>query len=90
MSTSSKPHRILCPLLAFAALILACSVSPADEPKTPPVLLQMIRDSSIHDELRLSEVQRSRVIESLRAVDGRWFRSRNLPADPQRQEIESF
>jgi peroxiredoxin len=70
-----------------------CSGSSAAEDGAvglPPVLLQMIRDESIHQELTLSAAQQQRVIEALQTVDGRWFRSRNLPADPQRQEIEAL
>lgn len=56
----------------------------------PPVLLQMIRDESVHDELQLSDQQRGRVLRLLKSVDGPWFRSRNLPAGTQRQEIEKL
>ncbi len=59
-------------------------------PKLPPVLLQMIRDSSVQDELKLNASQRDRVLQALRSIDGRWFRSRNLPAEKQRAEISTL
>ena len=67
---------------------IACGQT--DSPQTPPVLLQMIRDDSIHDELQLSSAQRDRVIAALASVDGRWFRARNLPAAEQREEINTL
>ncbi len=79
--------------LLAVTLLLATSKTGAADPtdlQLPPVLLQMIRDSSIHEELRLSEAQRDQVLESLKSVDGRWFRSRNLAADTQRQEIDAL
>jgi peroxiredoxin len=45
---------------------------------TPPVLLQMIRDDSIHEELGLSTSQIESVRQALTKVDPRWFRARNL------------
>ncbi len=70
-------------------LILASIPARADEtlPQTPPVLLQMIRDDSVHRDLGLSEQQRDQVLSLLREVDGPWFRSRNSPADQQHGEV---
>ena len=53
----------------------------------PPVLLQMIRDDSVHRDLGLSTPQRDQVLELLGEVDGPWFRSRNLPAEQQSKEV---
>jgi len=55
----------------------------AAKPITPPVLLQMIRDDSVHRELKLTSDQISRVRDALTNVDGDWFRSRNLPSNDQ-------
>ena len=59
-------------------------------PHTPPVLLQMIRDDAIHEELQLTPVQRDQVHEALPAVDGPWFRSRQLTADQQQIELDKL
>ncbi len=79
-------------------LLLACSIfySTSDakgadpSPPTPPVLLQMIRDDAVHDDLRLSDTQRDQIMEVLKTIDGRWFRSRNLPVDTQTQEVQTL
>ena len=84
---SSANRLIACSCLC---IVLSCSgvlYGQQAEPNTPPVLLQMIRDSSVQDELKLSGSQRERVAETLKSIDGRWFRSRNLPAEEQRTEI---
>lgn len=81
------------PFLRFSfAVILACATATAADssPQLPPVLLQMIRDSSIHDELQLTDAQRDQIVETLRTVDGRWFRSRILAADKQLQEVTAL
>lgn len=73
-------------VLAFSGSV----VSQEAGPNAPPVLLQMIRDSSVQDELNLSDSQRGQVEATLRNVDGRWFRARNLPAEKQRTEISTL
>lgn len=50
-------------------------------PEAPPVLLQMVRDDSIHQELGLSEQQVSEVLEALGPIDGPWFRVRIRPVE---------
>ena len=72
----------------ITACVWAVAACAQSIPQTPPVLLQMIRDDSVHDELQLSTNQRDEVIESLSEIDGRWFRARNIPADKQRQEAD--
>ncbi len=77
-----------CLCLAFAS---ACFVNAQEViPNTPPVLLQMIRDASVQGELKLDSSQRAQVVQALKAVDGRWFRSRNLPAEKQQTEITTL
>lgn len=74
---------------AFVALSVFSSSSRAAETASlPPVLLQMIRDDSVHRELDLDATQRNQVLTALPDIDGPWFRSRNLPADRQQQEID--
>ncbi len=75
-----------------AVILLACVGVHADDvsPEMPPVLLKMIRDEAVHDELNLSDAQRQRLLGALRTVDGRWFRSRNMPAANQQQEISTL
>lgn len=82
------PRRLILLLLPLVAFL---SIGEAeDSVQTPAVLLQMIRDDAVHDELRLSDTQRDQVFESLKAIDGRWFRSRNQPASQQAQEVETI
>ncbi len=50
----------------------------------------MIRDDAVHDELQLTDQQRDEIIDALADVDGRWFRSRNLPAEKQAPELETL
>lgn len=59
-------------------------------PEVQPVLLQMVRDDSIHEELGLSQAQVSRVIESLKPIDGPWFRVRIRPKEERVAKIEGF
>ena len=88
------PARIRCLLVTALALSLFQSASHAKEadpsPQTPAVLLQMIRDDAVHDDLRLSDTQRDQIMESLKTIDPRWFRARNLPADKQTQEVQTL
>ena len=53
-----------------------------------PVLLQMIRDESIHEALKLEPSQIESVISFLPQVDDRWFRARNLPVGKRIAELE--
>ncbi len=50
----------------------------------------MIRDDAVHEELKLSEQQKSRVLSALRGVDGPWFRSRNLDLRTREAEIRKL
>ena len=59
-------------------------------PDLEPVLLQMIRDDSIHKELKLSSDQIDSVMAFLPNVDGDWFRARNYPADRRRTTIDAL
>ncbi len=79
-------------LFCLPAFVLAIVPAFADQalPQTPPVLLQMIRDESVHRDLGLSAEQRDQVLEILQEVDGPWFRSRNLPADQQHREVSQL
>ena len=76
-------------LFLLPTFFLAITPALADQtlPQTPPVLLQMIRDDSVHRDLGLSAGQRDQVLAMLREVDGDWFRSRILPADQQHREV---
>lgn len=77
--------------LAFTLVALSISLSSsraAETPSLPPVLLQMIRDDSVHRELDLDATQRNQLLAALPEIDGPWFRSRNLPADRQQHEID--
>lgn len=83
------------PLFAFFLLLIAftsnyVNVGAAESPNMPPVLLQMIRDDAVHEELNLDPSQREKIIAALQEVDGRWFRSRNMKPDLQREEIEAL
>jgi thiol-disulfide isomerase/thioredoxin len=73
---------------ALLALLLYFGPTPASaQEAVPPVLLQMIRDDAVHDELGLSREQREQIIQILKTVDGRWFRSRNMVPAKQAQEL---
>ncbi len=76
-------------LFAWSAGAGRC-VAEAQESGSPPVLLQMIRDDAVHDELKLSDQQKSRILSALRGVDGRWFRSRNLDLRTREAEIRKI
>ncbi len=81
-----RPLALAFTLIAVSVFSSSCRA--ADTPSLPPVLLQMIRDDSVHRELDLDATQRNQVLAALPAIDGPWFRSRNLPADRQQQEID--
>lgn len=70
---------------SFAGTLVA---NPLLAHSSPPVLLQMIRDDAIHDELNLTADQRDSILRALPAIDGRWFRARNLKSDEQGAEID--
>jgi|TARA_B110000495_G_C23007451_1_gene595400 peroxiredoxin len=79
---------------ARAIMVLAYAISfPVDCPaevtasQNSPVLLQMIRDASVHENLGLSAAQTAKVFAAIREVDGPWFRSRNLAVGPRGIEI---
>ncbi len=55
------------------------SLPGSTEIELPPVLLQMMRNTSVFDELELSAEQRQQVREALEPIDGRWWVCRNLP-----------
>ncbi len=72
---------------SFAGTLVA---NPLLAQSSPPVLLQMIRDDAIHDELNLTADQRDSILRALPAIDGRWFRARNLKSDEQGAEIDKL
>ena len=83
--------RLLTPTVSFfLAALLVSTCTAQTGPQTPPVLLQMIRDESVHNELQLNDDQRDQVLQLLKSVDGPWFRSRILAAEQQRQQIEKL
>lgn len=69
----------LCTVL-FPPSAVAQSTAKTDAPETVPVLLQMIRDDSVHRELKLTDDQVHKVYDALRPIDGPWFRVRIRPA----------
>jgi peroxiredoxin len=69
----------------FSGMALGQATSVVAE--SPPVLLQMIRDDSVHEELGLSGEQIESVRQSLAKVDPRWFRARNLQPQEKSAEI---
>lgn len=76
---------------AFSLFHVDCEAKEAGpQPQIPAVLLQMIRDDAVHDELSLSDAQRGQIMEVLSTIDGRWFRSRNLPLAKQTPEIRAL
>ena len=84
-------------VLMLAVMLIGCLVHGAmveclaqTATSGPPVLLQMIRDSAVHAELKLSTKQKVDVLAALREVDGAWFRSRNLKSDKRGQEIRDL
>lgn len=69
------------------------SVSGQDLIQTPaaePYLLQMVRDDSVHEELRLSEEQIQQVYDAIGEVDPRWWVSRIMPTDRQQTELREL
>ena len=86
MKSVLRRTSFLCCLPAIV-LMIAPALAEQTLPQTPPVLLQMIRDDSVHRDLGLSAKQRDQILEVLQEVDGPWFRSRNLPADQQHREV---
>jgi len=61
-----------------------------DASAAQPYLLQMIRDDSVHRELRLTEEQIAQVDGAIGEVDPRWWVSRIMPADRQTSEIQEL
>ena len=61
-----------------------------EPPATPPYLLQMIRDDSVHLELRLTDEQIKQVDGAIAEVDPRWWVSRIMPAEQQKSEIHEL
>ena len=71
-------------LLASLLAVAFCVGSTSGQtPNKPAVLLQMIRDTAIHQQLDLSNRQFDRLIEVLEPVDAKWFPSRNFPPEKQ-------
>ncbi|MDG2224301.1 MAG: redoxin domain-containing protein [Rubripirellula sp.] len=68
----------------------ACVAAQESQPKTQPVLLQMIRDDAIHHELGLDDDQIVKLMDRLREIDPPWFRARILPSAKQREKIVSL
>jgi peroxiredoxin len=56
----------------------------------PPVLLQMIRDNAVHEELSVSDQQKTEILSALRDVDGPWLRSRNLQVEDRELQIRKL
>ncbi|TWT98838.1 redoxin domain-containing protein [Neorhodopirellula pilleata] len=80
-------------LLVFGLVAIASSISAqesVDAVAAQPFLLQMIRDDSVHRELRLTEEQITQVDEAIGEVDPRWWVSRILPAERQSTEIKEL
>lgn len=77
-----------------AVALVACQQTPASaQPEAvvlQPVLLQMIRDDSVHAELSLSAAQKQSVYAALAEVDGRWFRARIKPVAQREAEIDTL
>ncbi|TWT48097.1 Thiol-disulfide oxidoreductase ResA [Rubripirellula amarantea] len=80
------PRSILGSLTCLLFSVVSCSDALAvDKVQLQPVLLQMIRDTAIHEELSLSSDQVGTVLGQLPEIDGPWFRARNLqPAEQTR------
>jgi len=85
---------LLASLVAVAASIAlirpTLAEAPAAEQTIQPYLLQMIRDDSVHEELRLSTAQVDSVRKAIGEVDPRWWVSRIMPADKQQAEIREL
>ena len=85
-------------LSVWAALLFAWAtvgtgvrcIADTQKSGSPPVLLQMIRDDAVHAELKLSDLQKSRILSALRGVDGPWFRSRNFEMRTREAEIRKL
>ncbi|MBB3209835.1 peroxiredoxin [Rhodopirellula rubra] len=75
------------PLAAFAA---ESDSNGKPTQHTQPFLLQMIRDDSVHQELRLDESGTQQVEEAIAEVDPRWWTSRIQPPEQQQAEIKEL
>ena len=78
------PHLLLTCVVSFA------SSATAQKPESQPVLLQMIRDDSIHRELGLDSGQIAAIQDALKAVDGPWFRVRIRPVEERVAKIDEL
>ncbi|TWT80668.1 Thiol-disulfide oxidoreductase ResA [Planctomycetes bacterium CA13] len=82
-------------MLLFLPLII-CAVGEKNAyaqtafPTLPPVLLQMIRDDTVHQDLGISESQIQEIRGVLVDVDGPWFRARIQPAKEQQEIINAM
>ncbi|MGL4511631.1 MAG: redoxin domain-containing protein [Lacipirellulaceae bacterium] len=70
----------------------AQDAAPAEDPALhlDPVLLKIARDPQVHAELRLDGPTRDLVLAATDAVDGDWWRSRNLAPDERRTVIDGL
>jgi peroxiredoxin len=65
----------------------------ADPVKTndlPPVLLQMMRNTEVHDHLKLETAVSRQTFHLLDELDGRWWRSRNLGDEQRRETVDEL
>ncbi len=58
--------------------------------KSPPYLLQMIRDDAVHQELGLNAATIEQIDQAIAEVDPRWWVSRILPAETLAAEINEL
>lgn len=72
------------------ALAETRDITAADKVQLQPVLLQMIRDTAVHEELDLSSDQIASVMEILPEVDGPWFRARNFQPAQQTEALDEL
>jgi len=81
-------------LVAFWLTICTVSIVVGDDAVVPekpkeiaPVLLQMMRNDSVHDHLHLDPATRKAIHTTLDAIDGPWWRSRLLGDSERKVEI---
>jgi len=69
--------RFLIAISSFSLYFAAISTRAAEPVELQPVALQMLRNDSVFDELKLSGEEKQKVQAVLDRIDGDWWRSRN-------------
>ncbi len=86
MHLRKKTILVLLLVLAIFSVARVNSEDPKPTPVIPQTLLKLIHAPEVQEELGL-QTNENALMAILREIDGTWWRSRNLPAEQQRETI---